>query len=205
MNTCIIHLGATPIHVTHKPIRHMYLRVNRARVTVSLSVPTGTSMEDVRHFVESREAWIALQLARCIPDAPLPDGHIRHLGAVVSIEALCGPTPSRGRAAVVQALERRVLLEQLESYMAPWQERLGVRAEGFRVRRMKSRWGSCQIYKQILCFNAALVQYPPECIEYVVVHELAHLRVPGHGPLFWAIVESALPDWRERRKILNKK
>lgn len=202
---CIIHLPTAQVHVIHKPIRNMNLRVYRTDGSVRLSVPLGTSMEVVRQFVESRQDWIARQLTRVeAAIVPIPEGFVRHLGELVPMEALCGKIPERGQVAVLQAMQRRVLAELLQKYLDVWQEKLGLTFASWKVRRMKSRWGSCHPQKRVLCFNADLVYYAPECCEYVVVHELLHLRIAGHGPAFWKLVSEAMPDWKDRRAKLRR-
>ena len=73
------------------------------------------------------------------------------------------------------------------------------------LRAMKTRWGSCTPGKGTIRFNLMLVDKPQECVEYVVVHELAHLVHPNHSKEFWKVVEEILPDWKERKKRLNEK
>ena len=70
-------------------------------------------------------------------------------------------------------------------------------------RNMTSRWGSCQPSTGRICINVRLALYPPRCLEYVVVHELAHLLVHGHGAQFYAVLDCYLPDWRESKKLLE--
>ena len=67
----------------------------------------------------------------------------------------------------------------------------------------KTRWGSCSP-KNSISFSVRLLQYPPEAIDYVVVHELAHIKEHNHSPRFWALVERTLPDYRERQKLLKQ-
>lgn len=73
------------------------------------------------------------------------------------------------------------------------------------LRAMKTRWGSCTPSKGTIRFNLMLVDKPQECVEYVVVHELAHLVHGNHSKSFWAVVEEILPDWKARKKRLNEK
>lgn len=72
-----------------------------------------------------------------------------------------------------------------------------------RFRRMSSRWGSCQPTTAIT-LNLRLLHAPVECIEYIIVHELAHLVEPNHSPAFHAVVAEVLPDWKERKKALKE-
>ena len=78
-----------------------------------------------------------------------------------------------------------------------------VKAKKLDYRKMKSRWGSCQPSTGRICINIVLALYPPECLEYVVVHELCHLLVPGHGPQFRELMDRVMPDWRTRKAKLS--
>ena len=84
-----------------------------------------------------------------------------------------------------------------------WEQIMGVKAQKLVYRNMTSRWGSCQPATGRICINVRLALYPPECLEYVVVHELCHLRERGHGPAFQALMTRYLPDWKERRAKLR--
>ena len=79
----------------------------------------------------------------------------------------------------------------------------GIPLPKFRIRQMKSRWGSCSPTGWIT-LNLLLIKTPQECIDYVIVHELCHLKVRGHGPRFWSLVEKFMADYKERRKELKK-
>ena len=80
---------------------------------------------------------------------------------------------------------------------------MGVHVGKLAYRNMTSRWGSCQTKTGRICINVRLAAYPPQCLEYVVVHELCHLLEPGHGPRFWALVDGFLPTWREAKALLK--
>lgn len=87
----------------------------------------------------------------------------------------------------------------------PTFERMGVAWPQIRIRSMVSRWGSCQPSGGVLTFARQLLETPQPCIEYVVVHEFAHFIHPDHSPKFHAFLSALLPDWKERRKLLNSK
>ncbi|MGN0734309.1 MAG: M48 family metallopeptidase [Anaerovoracaceae bacterium] len=80
----------------------------------------------------------------------------------------------------------------------------GVKKPKLRVRTMKSCWGSCLVNKGIITLNRKLLMKPRECIEYVVVHELCHFIHPNHSKQFYGFMEQFMPDWKERKKRLNK-
>ena len=80
---------------------------------------------------------------------------------------------------------------------------MGLRPAGISITGARKRFGSCSA-KNRICFSWRLMQYPEAAIDYVVVHELAHIRHKNHGPDFYAFVEEILPDWRERRALLKE-
>lgn len=79
----------------------------------------------------------------------------------------------------------------------------GVDDPEVRIRRMTSRWGSCQPYKGVVTLNSRLIETPVCCIEYVVMHEFCHFIHPDHSRAFYALMTGLMPDWRQRKQLLN--
>lgn len=166
-----------PVHVLHKHIKSMNLRVKPPDGHVEVSVPLRTSDRAITAFVRSRRSWIAAKQAQV---------------AESTMAQAAAATPE-------QVKEWRAAVEAAApTYVAYWEQRIGVRAGSLAYRNMTSRWGSCQPATGRICLNVRLALYPPECLEYVVVHELCHLLESGHGPRFKALLDRHLPDWRER-------
>ena len=107
------------------------------------------------------------------------------------------PTEEEREALIRRAKE--ILPEKVERYGGA----MGLRPAGITITGARKRFGSCS-GKNRICFSWRLMQYPEEAIDYVVVHELAHIRHKNHGKDFYACVESVLPDWRERRRMLKE-
>lgn len=84
-----------------------------------------------------------------------------------------------------------------------WQAKYGVAVASWGIRRMKTRWGTCNVAARRVWFNLELVKKPPRCLEYVVAHELAHLVERNHTPRFAALLDEHLPGWRATRDGLN--
>ena len=80
---------------------------------------------------------------------------------------------------------------------------MGLRPTGIRITSARTRFGSCS-GKNSLCFSWRLMEYPEEAVDYVVVHELAHIVHKNHGPDFWALVGQHMPDYKRRRALLRK-
>ena len=149
---------------------------------VEVSVPYAYPDSLVRDFVREKRGWI------------LRAQH-RYEGSPMGRAATASPQEVREWRKVVEAFVP-ALIEQ-------WEPILGVKAGRLDYRKMKSRWGSCQPSTGRICINVVLALYPPECLEYVVVHELCHLLVSGHGPQFNEIMDRVMPDWRQRKAKLR--
>ena len=103
----------------------------------------------------------------------------------------------------LERLQRRELQRRLDVLVPEWEERLGVRTTRIRIRAMKRKWGACRMRTGDVVFNRSLAAEPPRAIEYLVMHELAHLIEPSHGPRFQAILTEYMPDWRAVETALN--
>lgn len=85
-----------------------------------------------------------------------------------------------------------------------WQNTLEVELAGWGIRRMKTRWGGCNPQARRVWFNLELAKKPPQCLEYIVVHELSHLRVRRHDAEFVALLDRHLPIWRSLKLLLAR-
>ena len=108
------------------------------------------------------------------------------------------------RRALVEEWYRGQLKEAVSPLLARWQPLLGVRVERFFVRRMKTRWGSCNHKARTIRLNTELAKKPEECLEYIVVHELVHLLEPTHNARFAALMDRFMPTWQFHRQTLNR-
>lgn len=85
-----------------------------------------------------------------------------------------------------------------------WEEVIGVKTTAFGIRKMKTKWGSCNTDTKRILLNLELAKKPLECIEYIVVHELVHLLERSHNQVFVAYMDKFMPKWRHYREELNK-
>ena len=195
--------------------------------TVRLSVPWHATRAEVLRFVLSRQGWIRRHRERildsAVPAAPAApaDGasiflwgreHVLRLEPGRFYLQLAGGTlrlrlpdpldPARCGHALDRAC-RELLKERIHALAVDWSPVLGVAMPELRIRAMKTRWGSCNPRTGRVWINAELVRRAPECLEYVVVHELAHFLERSHTSRFRAVLDRHLPDWRQRWRLLN--
>lgn len=192
---------------------------------VELRAPAGYPVAELERFLSEREGWVQARLAE-LADRPAPrrylDGEPQpFLGRDYPLQRLdarpYGVWLAGGRLLVrcrgvdevpgrlkdwYRRQARKVFSERLQH--CDWMLRkLAVPTPELRVRAMRSRWGSCSSRGSIT-LNLELVKYPLELIDYVLVHELCHLREFNHGPGLYALMDRFLPDWRDRRRALRE-
>lgn len=142
-------------------------------------VPTGMSEEEIAKVVDAHRDWLAAERAKQRPRLGL---HRRH---VSEIEA------------------RRAVRELIAMVIEDEGPELGVEPQRVEIKDQRSRWGSCST-RGTVTFNWRLALAPLEVLDYVVVHELCHLRVPSHSRRFWRLVETRRPAWRAQRDWLHE-
>lgn len=160
--------------------RTMSLQLDRDGRAV-VRAPYGVKKEFIDRFVAEHEVWLARAREK------------------QQNRRLAHPEPTDE--------ERKALLAQAREYLPMrvdyWSGIMGLTPTGLKITSARTRFGSCS-GKNSLCFSWRLMQYPPEAIDYVVVHELAHIRHHDHSPAFYALIERYMPDWRERMKPLKE-
>lgn len=170
------------VWILRKRVKNVNLRVKPPDGRIEVSAPMRVDSEFVKAFVHEKRDWIRNQQNRI---AASPQGR----AAAASSDEVAQ------WKAVVQAF--------VPPLIAKWEPIIGVKAGKIAYRNMTSRWGSCQPSTGRICINVRLALYPPECLEYVVVHELCHLLERGHGPRFHALMDAFLPDWKAIRAKLR--
>jgi len=215
-----------------KPVKNLNLRI-RADQSICVSANSYVPLTTIEAFLRSRSGYILAALDKFAErerNAPPPmqyaDGEaFQMLGREFR---LCVAKGSRNRAEsrgdyvllTVQSTDDFALKEKtMNKWMKtqcrnvvhsicrsvyPEFEKQGVAFPQIQLRMMVSRWGSCQPEKHILTFNTFLIKVPQPCIEYVVVHEFTHFLVPNHSKQFYDEMAKVMPDWKERKKMLEK-
>jgi predicted metal-dependent hydrolase len=113
-------------------------------------------------------------------------------------------TDQAHREAVLDKWYRRQLKEMIPGLLAKWEAVVGEQAAEWGVKKMRTRWGSCNIRARRIWLNLELVKKPIQCLEYVIVHELVHLLERGHNDRFKGLMDQFMPQWRLQRDLLNK-
>ena len=172
-------IGGVPVLAVRARAKRMIVRV-KPDGSVRLTVPLWrATLAQAAEFLESKWSWVLAARAR----------------------ALANPPPPERAVSPEEAMELRALLDALHR---EWSARLGEPDVPWKLRRMKTRWGVCNISRRAVTYAAMLAGRPRALVEYVVVHELTHLKAAGHGPRFQALMDARLPDWRARRRALNR-
>ena len=126
-------------------------------------------------------------------------------GSYIYLHVKKGEEESRAkeRYSILKQLYRYELEARLPDLFSKWEGVIGVNAKEWNLRDMTSRWGSCNIRQKKICLNLKLAAKSPECLEYVVVHELVHLLEGSHNHIFKSYMDRFLPDWRNIKAKLN--
>ena len=178
----LIFVDDLEVWVIEKRIKNSHLRVQPPDGHIEVTVPYGTPDAHAEHLVRTQRAWIEKRQQ----------------------EVAVSPMAQAEAATPAQVREWRALIEAfVPALVEKWAPILGVSVGKLAYRNMRSRWGSCQPSTGRICINVRLALYPPECLEYVVVHELCHLLVPGHGKAFHELMDRVMPDWKQRRAKLR--
>jgi predicted metal-dependent hydrolase len=205
-------------------------RAKSARIIVGprrpleVIVPHRTSDVEVDALLEEKRDWVERKVAaaRAIATRPRQLGleqpgvvwlagerlKIEHQGGARSLAKLSDGrlVVAGSRAEAATAIERwyrREARRRVEEVAAREAERLGLSYKSIAIRNPRTRWGSCS-RKGNLSFSWRLAAAPPEVLEYVVVHELCHLREPSHQKLFWRLLDSARPGWQMQARWLRE-
>ena len=225
-----IQVNGIVVEVRRKKIKNLHLRVYPPDGRVKVSAPLWLDEEAVRAFVLSRLTWIRRQQETFRkqvrpPRRELVTGErhyfqgrccrldvIEHNGpptihltenAVLTLRVRPGTDPEE-RQALLYGWYRERLRQQLPALLARWAPKVGVTVAEVRIKRMKTRWGTCNIRARRIWVNLHLAERPVACLEYVLVHEMVHLLERYHNDRFKALMDQFLPSWRLHKAELNR-
>lgn len=221
------------VYWSRKRIKNLYIKIKAPEARVMVSVPLHTSDRALADFIEEHWQWIEAKRQEVLSGAEAggSEGQREYISG--ERHALWGEwyemrverslkrplTELRDRElymrvpahSTVEERRRQLdlwyrqqLEEALPEVAARCEARVGREAAEWRFRRMKTRWGSCNIQKKRIWLNIQLAEKPADCLEYVVTHELTHLHEAGHNKRFWGLMDTFYPDWRRAKKLLNE-
>ena len=224
-------ISGIELELFRKDVKHLNLRIYPPSGVVRVTAPERMSMSSIVCFVEKKLPWIKKHKERIslLPE-PMQMSYLegeKHLflGKMYAIEyrkagggskavfqsnrtlqiEVREGKDSSSVAGLIRTTYRRELQSILDNLVPKWENCLGVRSKRIRIRLMKRKWGACRPFSGDIVFNLDLMKYPAIAIEYVVLHELAHLIEPSHNLRFQQILSKHMPNWREVEGILNQR
>jgi predicted metal-dependent hydrolase len=225
--TEILQVGNQRIEVTYRPIKNLRLTVYPPDGRVKVAAPRNMTADFIRHFAASRMTWIETQQNRyrLLAAAREKAGRenlqlvwgVPHRLAVVEGRGNPKVTAENGvltlytrpgadrdkQQAMLDAWRLKILKETAPALIEKWEGIIGVKTAALYVRKMKSRWGSCNYARRTIRLNSEIVKRSPECLEYVIVHELIHLIEPAHNRDFYRLLNQYMPAWKAIRARMN--
>lgn len=224
-----IELGDISVEVIKKNIRNVHLSVYPPAGRVRISAPLRMDKDTIRVFAIAKLSWIKKQqqklreqeresereylnreshyvwgrryLLRVMERESPPSVEIKHSSLVLNVRP--GATETK-KQEVLERWYREQIREIVPRLIAKWEPVIGVKVEHFYVQRMKTKWGSCSASAGTIRLNSELAKKPRECLEYILVHEMVHLRERTHNRRFMSLMEQFMPRWRSHREILNR-
>lgn len=223
-----LEIGDLSVEVHRKDIKNVHLGVYPPEGRIRISAPLRMNLESVRAFVVTKVSWIRKQQRKFLGQARESrreylerESHFvwgrRYLMHVIEDEA--SPSVELGhnrltlrvrpdadelkRQSVVDEWYRAELKSAAWPLIHKWQPLMGVQVDRLFVQKMKTKWGSCTPESRSIRLNAYLSRKSPICLEYILVHEMAHLIEKRHNDRFLAMMDQYLPQWRTHRDELN--
>ena len=225
-----IHIGNITVEIRKKNIKNLHLSVNPPEGSARISAPSRMDLDTIRLFVVSKLGWIKKHQAKLknrvrevSKEFISGESHTylgkRYLLNVIelnqapkvvfkyeTIEMYVRPnTGVKKRRAILDEWYRQRLIELSPGLISKYEAKMKVKVSEFGVKKMKTRWGSCNVKVKRIWLNLELAKRSIECIEYLVVHEMAHLLERKHNERFTAFMDTFLPGWRLIKEELNKR
>lgn len=218
------------IEITKKNIKNIRLSVHPPNGEVKVSAPKRMTEEGIRLFVVSKLSWVKKQRSRFenqekIPEMEYISGESHYyFGERYLLNVIYGSTNKSNveirndeyidlyikngsdkekREKVMKEWYRKELKAVIPQVIEKWEKIMNLKVNDWGVKQMKTRWGTCNINAKRIWINLDLVKKPHHCLEYIVVHEMAHLIERGHGDKFKAIMDKYYPNWKKMKAELN--
>ncbi len=222
-------IGGISIDVVFKNIKNVHLSVYPPNGRVRIAAPARMSLDTIRLYAIAKLDWIKKQqkklqeqeretpreyldreshfvwgrryLLKLNEDEGAPTVELKHNQMVLTARSGTG---REKKEEVVAAWYREQLRIAVSPFITKWEPLLDVKSNRIFIQRMKTKWGSCNPRSRNIRLNSELAKKPLECLEYVIVHELAHLLEPTHNHAFISLMDKFMPQWRQFRDELNR-
>ena len=224
-----IEIGSIAMQLNRKAIKNLHISVLPPDGRVRVSAPEAMTETAIRMAVINRIPWIKKQQSDFAKqprqsDRQMVSGESHYLwgkhyrlnvierrgkhrvqlgGGRLHLYVNSATTPEN-KALVLSSYYRDILKARIADLLPVWEAKTGIAVADWGVKKMKTKWGSCNANAKRIWLNLELAKKPPECLEYILVHELLHLLERKHNERFMWHLDKLLPDWRERRELLNK-
>lgn len=224
-----VELDGILIEITRKRIKHINLKVSSPDGCVRISAPFRAGVKSIRDFAVSKLDWIRKHQKRMkdrmdeVPPEYFNKNNYMVSGELYSLKLLDSDsrpfivlengnlilhakaeTSEEERELIIEKWYRAQLKKEIVPLVEKWEKTMGVKVRKVFIQRMKTKWGSCNYIDRNIRISTELAKRTPECLEYVVVHELAHLLEKTHNSRFIEIMDHHLPDWRKQNEELNR-
>lgn len=225
----IIRIGETEVELNRRDIKNIHLSVLPPNGKVRLSIPINTSELQIRLAIVNKLAWIKKQQADFAGQdrqsiREMVNGECHYLwgkryrltlveakgkytvtaqGNRKLVLAVAQHTSTDNKLKLLNGFYRDEIQRSVAKLLPQWERTLGVNADSFHIKKMKTKWGSCNIQAKRIWLNLELAKKPPECLEFILAHELVHLLERHHNERFRFLMDQHMPNWRERRDLLN--
>jgi len=225
-----IRVSNLSVETIRKDIKNIHLGVYPPKGRIRMAVPLKTKDESIRLFIISKIPWIRKQQKFFVKqERQTPRKYVTgethyifgkayRLNVIKSNETSKIITTRKTHIDLYvkknsTILQRKKLFEKfyrkqlkiiLSKSIKKWEKKVGVNAKEYRIRKMKTKWGTCNDKDERIWLNLELAKKPFHCIDYVIVHELIHLKERKHNDRFIEFLESAYPRWQEHKAELNK-
>ena len=224
-----LNLGEISVDVVFKDIKNVHLSVYPPTGRVRISAPARMKLDSIRIFAISKLDWIKRQqtklrgqeretpreylereshylwgrryLLRVVEEDAVPGVELAHRAMILRVRP---QATEEKKEAIVAQFYRAQIGEAVSSLISKWTALMGVTVERLYVRQMKTKWGSCNPRARAIRLNTELAKKPKHCLEYILVHELAHFFEPHHGDRFVRSMDKFMPQWRQYREELNR-
>ena len=224
-----IQLGEINIEVTQKDIKNVHLSVYPPFGQVKIAAPTRMDLDTIRIYAITKLAWIRKQQKKIKSqkrEAPreylTQESHYylgkRYMLKVIehnlapflklkhnTIELYIRPkTDTAKRKEILDQWYRTKLKEMIPILITKWEKVMAVEVKDFGIKKMKTKWGTCNIEAQRIWLNLELAKKPTNYLEYIIIHEMTHLLERNHNSRFVALMNQFMPNWREVKEELNR-